>query len=181
MSYFRYLCFLVGPFKAIFGKLMNKTNNTNILLKYIIGWNIEYKFSTQIWPFKCCYTRCLPHYIINHAQIKIKSSFPSHILLCFWFVFLRLVYPMLPVSLDCPFLIAVRYSLTFICFLNYNITFVLMYPTNNLIAFIFLNNSSYFYNWRQFTSFFLSFDTKDCDLLHFFNIKWLIILVENHF
>jgi len=52
---------------------------------------------------------------------------------------------MLPVSLDCPFLIAVRYSLTFICFLNYNITFVLMYPTNNLIAFIFLNNSSYFY------------------------------------
>ena len=24
----------------------------------------------------------------------------------YWFVFLRLVYPMLPVSLDCPFLIA---------------------------------------------------------------------------
>ena len=26
-------------------------------------------------------------------------------MLCFYFVFLRLVYPMLPVSLDCPFLI----------------------------------------------------------------------------
>jgi len=31
--------------------------------------------------------------------------FPTHIVLCFLFVFLRLVYPMLPVSLDCPFLI----------------------------------------------------------------------------
>ena len=30
----------------------------------------------------------------------------QHIVLCFCFVFLRLVYPMLPVSLDCPFLIA---------------------------------------------------------------------------
>ena len=30
----------------------------------------------------------------------------THIALCFCFVFLRLVYPMLPVSLDCPFFIA---------------------------------------------------------------------------
>ena len=29
----------------------------------------------------------------------------QHILCCFCFVFLRLVYLMLPVSLDCPFLI----------------------------------------------------------------------------
>ena len=31
---------------------------------------------------------------------------PKHVVLYFCFVFLRLVYPMLPVSLDCPFLIA---------------------------------------------------------------------------
>ena len=31
---------------------------------------------------------------------------PTPTMLCFCFVFLRLVYPMLPVSLDCPFLIA---------------------------------------------------------------------------
>ena len=31
---------------------------------------------------------------------------PTHIVLCFCFVFLRLVYSMLPVSLDYPFLIA---------------------------------------------------------------------------
>ena len=31
---------------------------------------------------------------------------PTHIVLCLWFVFLRLVYPMLPVSLDCHFVIA---------------------------------------------------------------------------
>jgi len=29
----------------------------------------------------------------------------THTVLCFCFVFLRLVYPMFPVSLDCPFLI----------------------------------------------------------------------------
>jgi hypothetical protein len=31
---------------------------------------------------------------------------PTHIVLSFCFVFLRLVYPMLAVSLDCPFVIA---------------------------------------------------------------------------
>ena len=31
---------------------------------------------------------------------------PTHIVLCFGFVFLRLVYSILPVSLDCPFLTA---------------------------------------------------------------------------
>jgi len=29
---------------------------------------------------------------------------PIHIVLCFCFVFFRIVYPMLPVSVDCPFL-----------------------------------------------------------------------------
>jgi hypothetical protein len=31
---------------------------------------------------------------------------PTHIVLCFCIVFLRLVYPMLSVTLDCPFCIA---------------------------------------------------------------------------
>jgi hypothetical protein len=31
---------------------------------------------------------------------------PTHIVLCFCFVFLRLVYHMIPVSLDCQFVIA---------------------------------------------------------------------------
>jgi len=39
---------------------------------------------------------------------------PTHIVLCFCFVCLRLVSPMLSVSLDCQYLIALRYSLTFI-------------------------------------------------------------------
>jgi hypothetical protein len=30
---------------------------------------------------------------------------PTHIVLWFWFVFIRFVRPMLPISLDCPFLI----------------------------------------------------------------------------
>ena len=33
----------------------------------------------------------------------------------FWFIFLRLLYPVLPVSLDCPFfLLPIRYFLTFV-------------------------------------------------------------------
>jgi len=36
-------------------------------------------------------------------------------MLCFCFVFLRLVYIMLPVSLNCPFWLPLRYSLKFIC------------------------------------------------------------------
>jgi hypothetical protein len=40
----------------------------------------------------------------------------QHILCC---VFLRIVYPVLPVSLDCPFLLPLRYSLMFICFSCY--------------------------------------------------------------
>ena len=32
--------------------------------------------------------------------------YPTHIVLCFCLVYLRLVYPTLPVSLECPFLIA---------------------------------------------------------------------------
>ena len=39
----------------------------------------------------------------------------TNIVLCFCFVFLRLVYPMLPVSLDCPFWLSLRYSQTLIC------------------------------------------------------------------
>jgi len=38
----------------------------------------------------------------------------QHILCCVCFVFLRLVYPMLPFSLDCQFWLSIWYSLTFI-------------------------------------------------------------------
>ena len=64
----------------------------------------------------------------NDSHLQVKTDFPTegdyfttqesniywlviflnmykHIVLCFCFVFLHLVYPMLPVSLDCPFLI----------------------------------------------------------------------------
>ena len=44
---------------------------------------------------------------------------PPNIVLCFCFIFLRLVYHMLPVSLDCPFfLFPLRYSLAFIAHLR---------------------------------------------------------------
>jgi hypothetical protein len=47
--------------------------------------------------------------LINYLCLFAESGcqvMPTHIVLCFCFVFLPLVYPMLPVSLDCPYLIA---------------------------------------------------------------------------
>jgi Flp pilus assembly protein TadB len=52
----------------------------------------------------------------QHRVHKTKKNKTKHIsLVCFCFVFLRLVYPMLPVSLVCSFLITTSVSLTF-CF-----------------------------------------------------------------
>jgi hypothetical protein len=42
----------------------------------------------------------------SNQTLKLVFAASPHIVLCFCFVFLRLVYPMLPVSLDCSFLIA---------------------------------------------------------------------------
>ena len=49
---------------------------------------------------------------------------PTHIVLCFSFVFHLLVHPTLPVSLDCPFVIAHWYSLTFIYPFNWKIEII---------------------------------------------------------
>ena len=55
-------------------------------------------------------TKFNKHFIlINYLCLFAESDcqvMPKHIVLCFCFVFLPLVYPMLPVSLDCPFLTA---------------------------------------------------------------------------
>jgi hypothetical protein len=59
--------------------------------------------SSCLWEGVCLiYIICI--YLFMYSGIQ-------HILCC---VFLGLVYPMLPVSLDCPFLFHLRYSLTFI-------------------------------------------------------------------
>jgi hypothetical protein len=48
--------------------------------------------------------------VSNHTNKKSYvysfSQCPTHIVWCFCFVFLRLVYHMIPVSLDCSYLIA---------------------------------------------------------------------------
>ena len=47
---------------------------------------------------------------------KVCIAVPNNVL-CFCFVCLRLVYPTLPVSLDCPFLIAPS-VFSNVCFIN---------------------------------------------------------------
>ena len=46
------------------------------------------------------------------SNLHYLCLFATYFVLCF--IFLRLVYPMLPVSLDYPFMIAPTYFLTFI-------------------------------------------------------------------
>jgi hypothetical protein len=46
------------------------------------------------------------HSLLRNSRVKKFQWCPTHIVLCFYFFFLCLVYPMLSVSLDCPFLIS---------------------------------------------------------------------------
>jgi fucose 4-O-acetylase-like acetyltransferase len=62
------------------------------------------------FPIICLYVlSSVLWYTLRFPQMMSGSSLTpvvcrrAHVLLCFWFVFLRRVYPMLPVSLDCPF------------------------------------------------------------------------------
>jgi hypothetical protein len=48
-----------------------------------------------------------------HYLCLVRYNGVQHILCCV-FVCLRLVFPMLPVSLDCPFCLPLWYSLTFV-------------------------------------------------------------------
>jgi hypothetical protein len=50
-----------------------------------------------------------------HYFCLFAHSGVQHILCCVFVLFFFVHNPMLPVSLDCPFLIALLYSLTFIC------------------------------------------------------------------
>ena len=49
------------------------------------------------------------------ASFSGLSIFIAHSVFFLHLFVLCLMYPMLPVSLDCPFLLHLRYSLTFIC------------------------------------------------------------------
>ena len=57
---------------------------------------------------------CRMAHVLFTLSVFVYVIGAQHILCCV-FVFLRLVYPMLPVSLDFPFWLPLRYSLTFIC------------------------------------------------------------------
>ena len=63
---------------------------------------IETTFDSSLPPVVCRRA----HLLSTLFVFACVEWCPTHIVLCFCFVFLRLVYNMLPVSMDCPFLIA---------------------------------------------------------------------------
>ena len=65
-------------------------------------FQIQTMFGSSLPPFVCRRT----HVLFTLFVFVCVQWCPTHIVLCFCLAFLRLVYPMLPVSLDCPFLIA---------------------------------------------------------------------------
>ena len=91
------------------------------MLKIYISWHIFYMsekmciglmFGSSLPPV--VYRRAHVLFTLFVLFVYIVLSNTYCVVLCFCFVFLRLVYPMLPVSLDCPFFLPLRYSLTFI-------------------------------------------------------------------
>ena len=54
----------------------------------------------------CCASLCMVVSNTYYVVLTCEWWCPTHIMLCFCFFFLRFLYAMLPVSLDCSFLIA---------------------------------------------------------------------------
>jgi len=68
-----------------------------LIVRY--DFSMKTMFGSSLHPFDCRRARVL-------STLFALYWCPTHIVLCFCFVILRLLYHMLPVSLDCPFLIA---------------------------------------------------------------------------
>jgi hypothetical protein len=111
--------FITAAFKIVWWLKLNFTDTKVIKIAWI--W--------QLFVLSYYVALCSEHRDVYRIQMMFGSSLPSfvcrrthalctlfvfvcvwwcptHILLCYCYVFHRLVYPMLPVSLECPFLIA---------------------------------------------------------------------------
>jgi hypothetical protein len=92
------------------------------LYLHIINEGIpQYTYPITIFPCIICAYWCLTHivlcFLFCFVCLRLVTCIwwcPTHIMLCFFSICLRIVYPMLPISLDCPFLIAPSVSLTII-------------------------------------------------------------------
>jgi hypothetical protein len=105
-----------------------------ILICWFGDWICKWQLNVCCYNMNVCDIRCLfvPEHHIVRYDFRMKTMFgsslpqvvyrrshvlftfvvlvcvwwcPTNVVFCFSFVFLRLVYPMLPVFLDCPFLI----------------------------------------------------------------------------
>ena len=62
-------------------------------------------FGSSLPPVVCRRT----HVLFTLFVFVYVQQCPTHIVLCFWLAFLRLEYSMVPISLDCPFLIVLTF------------------------------------------------------------------------
>ena len=97
------------------------SNNTYCVMESVLQWfsiqNCHVRFDYRIKPmFGSSLTLVVcrrDHVLFTLFLFVCVQWYPTHIVLCVYFVFLR------PASLDCPFLIAYRYSLMFNSLLVY--------------------------------------------------------------
>ena len=79
---------------------------------YVFTFIVPVVMSVTISAWKLCsvrlYLQLLVEGLMSYLRYLCLFSYSGvqHILCCFCFIYLDLVYPMLPVSLDCPYLIA---------------------------------------------------------------------------
>jgi hypothetical protein len=86
-------------------KLLKLSRKTVILREYsCIDWDVTNHHPSLVLLHPVVCKR--EHALFTLFLFVFAQWCPKHIVLCFCFVFLCLLHPMLPVSLDCPFLIA---------------------------------------------------------------------------
>jgi hypothetical protein len=121
---------------------------TILYLKHTFIW-FYYSQSFKLFGFSNLSILSVPDEGYSRAHVLFtlfEYSGDQHISRCvFVLFFLRLVYPMLPVSLNCPFVIALRYSLTFVLLIVFSLlklqllnkqnkiyVFSIMWPVNKI-------------------------------------------------
>ena len=104
--YYFFVIYLLQVFTILFDKYKSKllflTYHIYIFFIYIIinfETIFQYPNFNYLYLLKICYHIFLPHICLRIVVSNIYC-------VVFLFAFLRIVYPMLPVSLDCQFLIA---------------------------------------------------------------------------
>ena len=126
LPYFSTLDSLIFKFQTSSHKILKFDYWRNIIIHWLQkeNWHSHHRNQNEMWwhiwsYVYCSYVGVLQLFVggfMSHLRYFFMFAYSGvqHTVLCFCFLCLRLVYRMLPVSLDCSFLLPLQYSLAFI-------------------------------------------------------------------